>query len=144
MHRLGHRRRDRGQRGAVAIEFALILPILLIVLGGIVNFGMAFSQKLALDNAVRQAVRSAVVDSGSALDPAAEAQTVFAGTVAMAQGETAAITFVGASTCEGSTFGAKLHAQGKFKSNFMFPWLVPGMPKSITWTSDGEFQCEYS
>jgi uncharacterized membrane protein len=137
-------RRDRSQRGAVTVEFALVVPILLIVLGGIVNFGMAFSQKLALDNAVRQAARSAVVDIEGTTDPAVHARDVFAATAIMRQGEAAVITYGGPATCEDSTFGQEMAVVGTFKSKFMFPWLVPGMPKSMTWTSEGRFQCEFS
>lgn len=51
----------REDRGAQAVEFALILPVLLIIVMGIINFGYAFSQKLALNQAVREGARKAVV-----------------------------------------------------------------------------------
>lgn len=136
-------RRRRGERGAAAVEFALIVIPLLMILGGIVNFGMAFSQKLALDNAVRQAARAAVVDVGT--DVTAAATTSFNDTVIAAQGEVATITFGGGlTTCDGSAFGDRIKVVGTFKSKFMFPWMLPGAPSSMTWTSTGEFQCEYS
>ena len=136
-------RRRRGERGAAALEFALVVVPLLLILGGIVNFGMAFSQKLALDNAVRQAARAAVVDTGT--DPTTEAVTAFNGTAIARQGENATIAFGGGiTTCEDSEFGDRIQVVGTFRSRFMFPWLVPGVPNSMTWTSTGEFQCEYS
>ncbi len=45
------------QRGAVAVEFALVLPLLSMLLFGIVTFGFAFSDKIALVNAVREGGR---------------------------------------------------------------------------------------
>jgi Flp pilus assembly protein TadG len=54
-------RRTRGDRGAVAVEFALIVPLLLILVFGIVNFAVILSQQLALNNGVRQGTRLAVV-----------------------------------------------------------------------------------
>lgn len=50
--------RDR-EHGAQLIEFALILPILLSLLFGIVTGGLAFSEKLSLDNAARETARFA-------------------------------------------------------------------------------------
>lgn len=45
------------QRGAQLIEFALILPIMLSLLFGIVTGGVAFSHNLSLDNAARETAR---------------------------------------------------------------------------------------
>lgn len=47
--------------GAAAVELALVLPILLLVVFGIISFGIIFAQQLAVNNGVRQGVRSAVV-----------------------------------------------------------------------------------
>ena len=45
------------ERGAQLIEFALILPVLLSLLFGIVTGGVAFSHNLAMDNAARETAR---------------------------------------------------------------------------------------
>jgi Flp pilus assembly protein TadG len=52
--------------GASAVEFALVVPILLLLVFGIVNFGILFSQQITLNNGVREGARRAVV-----ADPAA-------------------------------------------------------------------------
>lgn len=149
MHTFVRRRRGREERGAAALEFALVLVPLLMIVGGILNFGLAFSQKLALDNAVRQAARAAVVDNDPtvATDVIDEAEASFNDASIGRDGEVA--TFVvaaegGGSTCEDSDFGDRITVTGTFKSKFMFPWMLPGIPTSMTWTSEGEFQCEYS
>lgn len=60
---LGRRRRDSGrERGAVAVEFALVIPILLVVVFGIINLGFVFAQQIALSNGARQGARYATVD----------------------------------------------------------------------------------
>lgn len=46
-----------GERGAVAVEFALVLPLLAMLMFGIVTFGLAYNDHLALTNAVREASR---------------------------------------------------------------------------------------
>jgi hypothetical protein len=59
-HHVGIRGR-RGARdpehGAAAVEMALVLPILLIVVFGIIEFGFAFNAQISLTQAVREGVR---------------------------------------------------------------------------------------
>jgi Flp pilus assembly protein TadG len=43
--------------GAAAVEFALVLPILLLVLFGIIDFGRAYNMQLALTQGAREGVR---------------------------------------------------------------------------------------
>lgn len=53
----------RGQRGAAAVEFALVVPILLAIVFGIINFGFLMTQKAALSNAARAGARYATVNA---------------------------------------------------------------------------------
>ncbi len=53
--------------GAAAVEFALIAPLFLIMLGGIIEFGQAFKVEHLLSNACRRGARSAIF-SGSTTD----------------------------------------------------------------------------
>ncbi len=65
-HALAHHAlNDRTERGASAVEFALVVIPLLMIVAGIVNFGFVFAQQLALDNAVRAGARAGVVDRGT-------------------------------------------------------------------------------
>ena len=79
------------REGAAAIELALIAPILLLMILGVVDFGGAYSAKLRLDSAARSGVQFAlqntanitntggigqVVDAASGLDPATITTTV--------------------------------------------------------------------
>lgn len=50
-------KRGRSERGAAAVEFAVILPILLLVVGGAVEFGRAFWFYDTLSKATRDAAR---------------------------------------------------------------------------------------
>ena len=49
--------RKRYERGSTAIEFALILPILLTMLFGIIDFGRLLYTQEVLNNAVREGAR---------------------------------------------------------------------------------------
>ncbi|MBE7325022.1 pilus assembly protein [Nocardioides sp. Y6] len=65
--------RRRGERGAAAVEFALVLPIFLMLLFGIIDFGYAINRGSIVNNAARDAVREASLGQ-SAADVRAVAQ----------------------------------------------------------------------
>ena len=54
-------RRLRSQRGAELIELAIVLPILLLVFAGIVDFAVMFQRYLTISNAAREGARIAVL-----------------------------------------------------------------------------------
>ena len=49
------------QDGAAAVEFALLLPLLILLLFGFIQFGTAFNTKIQATNAAREGARMAVV-----------------------------------------------------------------------------------
>lgn len=55
------RRRLRGARGAELIELALVLPLLLLLIGGIVDFAFMFQAFEVINNAAREGARVAVL-----------------------------------------------------------------------------------
>src|ERR687898_1999642 len=71
---MNHRRKRiqfRAQNGQTMTEFALVLPLLALLLFGIVQFGIAFNNYITLTDAVRAGARKAAV-SRNASDPAGE------------------------------------------------------------------------
>ena len=52
----------KSEKGASAVEFALILPILVILVFGIVQFGIAYNNYIALTHAAREGARLAAVN----------------------------------------------------------------------------------
>jgi Flp pilus assembly protein TadG len=55
------RRIRRGQEGQAMVEFALVIPLLLLLIFGIVQFGILFNNYLTLTDAVRAGARQAAV-----------------------------------------------------------------------------------
>lgn len=51
----------KGEDGQAMVEFALVLPILLLILCGIVDFGWIFGHQLLANNACREAARYTAV-----------------------------------------------------------------------------------
>lgn len=62
-------RKDEGhrpmasERGAVAVEFAILAPILVMILLGIMEFGRAYNVQTSLSNAAREGVRAMAINN---------------------------------------------------------------------------------
>jgi len=69
--RIWRRHRDEG---AAAVEFALVLPVLLLLIFGIVDFGRMLNAKITVNEAAREGARAAaLVDRDSGVDRATAA-----------------------------------------------------------------------
>jgi Flp pilus assembly protein TadG len=68
MNNMTRRAHMRNEKGQTMVEFTLVLPVLLVVLFGIIQFGITFSNYVALTDAVRAGARTAAI-SRSAADP---------------------------------------------------------------------------
>lgn len=70
----------RGQVGAAAVEFALVLPVLLLILFSILEYGWYMTHQLVLTHAVAAGARAGVQanewDDENPEDPVAEARRV--------------------------------------------------------------------
>ena len=58
--------RGRGDDGAVIVEAAFVLPIVLLLIFGMIDFGVNLSDQIAVRDGVREGVRQAVVDAPNA------------------------------------------------------------------------------
>jgi Flp pilus assembly protein TadG len=64
--------RSTSERGAAAVEFALVVPLLLLLLLGVVEFGRVLNAQLQLSAAARESVRVMAIqkDTGTAIGAA--------------------------------------------------------------------------
>ncbi len=53
------------EKGAAAVEFALILPVLILILFGIIEFGIILYDKAVITNASREGARRGIVFNGT-------------------------------------------------------------------------------
>ena len=60
---LSVRRRDHSDRGAAAVEFALVVPVLVLMLLGVVDYGIYFSDSLGVRQGLREGARQGVVEN---------------------------------------------------------------------------------
>jgi hypothetical protein len=54
-------RSEQGQRGVAMVEFAIILPLLLVLTFGIIEFGLVLYNKQVITNASREGARAGIV-----------------------------------------------------------------------------------
>jgi len=57
----GHIRQRNNERGAAAVEFALIVSLLLVIIFAIVGFGSVYSELEVMESAAREGARAAAV-----------------------------------------------------------------------------------
>jgi Flp pilus assembly protein TadG len=81
--RHGAGRASHPDEGTAAVEMALLLPVLVLLLGGIIDFGFVFNAQISLTHAAREGVRVEAIGTGDAVGTALNAFTapgVLAGT----------------------------------------------------------------
>ncbi|MDH3705856.1 MAG: pilus assembly protein [Acidimicrobiia bacterium] len=74
-HEPSHRaRRNRRERGAALVEIAIVIPILMTFLFGIIEFGWSFTQHLDVRHGARETARLTAVNLNPGnLDPSSQA-----------------------------------------------------------------------
>ena len=117
------RRRVRGgdERGAVAVEFALIFPVLVLLLVGIIEFGAMFNAQLLVQGAAREGAREMSL-TGSVAQAQAAALGVAPG---LTPALTSADVSVSASSCtNGADVTVTVHYDKPFLTG-MFGTTLP-------------------
>ena len=66
----------RNRKGATMVEFAIVLPLLLMVLFAIVEFSIALYDKAVITNASREGARAGIVSQSPRVDDAVIKQVV--------------------------------------------------------------------
>jgi Flp pilus assembly protein TadG len=127
--------------GAAAIEFAILLPILLMILFGIIEFGFALYGKEVITNASREGARAGIVIGipRPSEDQIKEVVSSYLTNFGWDAGK-AEIT-VPTGPCE--EFSDPLQVELKYPFSFLvLPSLVTDFSKDITLSSTTEMRCE--
>ncbi|MDP9694101.1 UNVERIFIED_ORG: Flp pilus assembly protein TadG [Arthrobacter globiformis] len=80
------------ERGAVAVEFALLAPVLILLLLGIMELGRAYNVQMSLTNAARESVRSMAINDNAIPDSEKKAAALAAANKAISFGATLTAT----------------------------------------------------
>ena len=125
---MGDRRRDA--EGAAAVELALVLPLLVLLLGGIIDFGFAFNTQISLTHAAREGVRVEAIGNGDSVQAARDAFMAMgasAGTVTVPQ------------VCDGP--GGQAQVVITATSPLFFSGLLPMVGSSMTMQGEAVMRC---
>lgn len=159
------RRSVRREAGAVAVEFAFVVPVLLVLLFGIISYGILFSQQLALNNGVRQGARLAVVEGStpamkSCGGVATEVQNATGPAIGM-DTDDIDVTVLRTSSdpcgtgdpttvvCTNSIDSAtnvqqSIIVTANYQASLLLPIPVPGLPRSFDLQSRAVYKCEFN
>jgi Flp pilus assembly protein TadG len=98
--RQAYPRNRQAQRGAAAVETAIVLPVLLFVLFGLIDFGRMIRAQIDLTQAAREGVRAAALPQYTLKDSTGTA--IYASRDAQVQAKVAAATAMTGVTTTGS------------------------------------------
>ena len=107
-----------GEQGAMAVEFILVLPIFVLLVFGIIEFGRGYNAKIELTGAVREGARSLALGQ-----TAADAEAAVTG--AAPSLDPAQISFSETTTCPNDDDRATITAE--YPVAFNIPFLSEGV-----------------
>jgi Flp pilus assembly protein TadG len=107
--------------GASAVEFALILPLFLLLVLGMVDFGRAYNMQLALTEAAREGVRPIALR-----EPGANATTATRAAIPAGSGIVASTVGVSAVTCPSGALSAPV-PNASVTATKSFTFITPGL-----------------
>jgi Flp pilus assembly protein TadG len=140
MRREARNRSAHNDRGAAAVEFALVLPILLVLVFGIIDFGRLYFTQITLTDAAREGVRVLALEGASgsgytAAQAATDAQTRVLDAVTGVDGTVT----VGTGTC---TTGEPVTVTATTDFSFITPLPdLAGLLGITTVTGTGVMRC---
>jgi Flp pilus assembly protein TadG len=111
----------RAERGAAAVEFALLLPLLVALLFGFVEFGIAFNTKIQATNAAREGARIAVVGVSNWANPAGSSP---AKSFWQIVADRAGLAKSALSSCNVSVSGDTLTVQFDYPVDLVIPFVM--------------------
>jgi Flp pilus assembly protein TadG len=130
-------RRAPRDRGAAAVEFALLLPLLTLLVFGIVDFGRALNAQITLTQAAREGARMAALGEPN----------VVSGTQAAATG-LSPVSVTVTSCPVGAGAGVNAVVQVSYKFSFITPVAAiasifgSSFGSTVTLTAQGVMPCE--
>jgi Flp pilus assembly protein TadG len=143
-----NRRRPGGgdrDRGATAVEFALLLPVLLLLVFGLIDFGRALNAQITLTQAAREGARLAALGG--------QLSAVVSRTQTAATGLSSSQVSVTVTACPSGGSAGGSPADATVQASYPFSFVTPlgaiaklfggsGPGSSMTLTATGVMACE--
>ena len=128
------RDRMRNERGATAVEFAMIMPLLIALVIGIAEFGRAFQVQGTLSAAAREGVRLMALQN----DPAAARAAVRNAAASLDPGVTDAQIVITPATCPTVNAGT---TSVRLTISYPMPYLTGFFGSTVDLTGTGVMRC---
>ena len=121
--------RRRDERGAAVVEFALILPVLVLFVFGIIQFGQAYSARIELTGAVREGARAVALGKDGVATTKAAAPGLTPGSMTV-------------TTVPCATVSPPPDAKATVNASYPFEYTIP-LFRTGTWTlkATGVMRC---
>jgi Flp pilus assembly protein TadG len=131
----------QGERGAAAVEFAIVLPLLILLVFGIVEFAIAYNRQQGLHAAAREGARVAALPQTSQADIVDRVHSALDGVLNDTDLSAATITVTPASNqpCDDAPPGTHVVVTVSAPNTLAIPLFSNA---TITLTGKGEFRCE--
>lgn len=120
-----HKKTINNQEGAAMIEFAIILPLLLLLIFGIIEFSLFLFNKQVITNAAREGARRGVIMRAATRDVSAENVEIIARVNEFAEAHlitfgAGSLSIVPLSDTRETSFGTDLVVEANFLYDFLF------------------------
>ncbi len=141
---------ENREKGASAVEFALVLPVLIVILFGIIEFGFILYDKAVITNASREGARRGIVyrvdDAGAPISVPASVisstVTSYCSSYLVSLGtgtSTPSTTITGNCSVPGSSLTVNVNYPYSF---LVLPNFVGAIPSAITLSGITVMRCE--
>lgn len=129
------------ERGAAAVEFALILPLLVMLVFGIVEFSILFNRQQGLHAAAREGARVAALPTSTQSQIRDKVRDALDGVLSPADAAAASISISPNATrpCDLQPAGTRVVVRVEIEDQVDVPLINVG---TVDLTGRGEFRCE--
>jgi Flp pilus assembly protein TadG len=136
----------KSQRGAAALEFALVVPVLIVLVFGITDFGLMFNNQAVVANASRDAARTATFGANQgAIQAVVNAEVAALPTIVLPVTTSVTCTKVDGSNCASYDGDAASGGTVTVRITYVHKWLTPaliGLPNTTTITKTSQMRIE--
>jgi Flp pilus assembly protein TadG len=137
---------NNSENGASVVEFALVLPLLLIFLFGIIEFGIILFDQAILTNASREGARAGIVLPTPSRLSEAEIATIvsnYCGDHLITFGSAPSPPITTVTFPAVTTFGNDLTVTVEFVYDFLLvPSFIPALPQTLTLRTESVMKYE--
>lgn len=136
----------KSQRGAAAVEFALVAPVLIVLVFGITDFGLMFNNQAVVANASRDAARAASFGAKkAAIQAVVTAEVASLPNVVFPVTTNVTCTKVSGTNCGAYDTDAASGGTVTVTITYIHKWLTPsliGLPNTLTVTKISQMRIE--